>query len=228
MISKECQEALDAIYKWKDAIISSGESFDLHRTRATFKMTSRPAEVVEAKTFRTNGVLYEWICDEGTDPDQRLLYLHGGGFVLGDLDMTEPFTALIATITGCSALAIDYHLAPEHPFPHALNDAVTAFKWLINNGPHGPGLAKKTIIAGDSAGANLALSTLLKLRDNNDTLPDCAITFSAFTDLTLSGESLKTKALQAPEGPELAEGFLVAGAVHGFLRRDQGVEAQNV
>ena len=194
MISKECQEALISLHKWKADIISQGETFNIDRARSTFKLASRPAEVVEAKTFRTNGVLYEWICDEAADPDRRLLYLHGGGFVLGDLDITEPFTQLISRITGCSVLAIDYHLAPEHPFPHALNDSAQAFKWLLNNGPHGPALAKKTVLAGDSAGGGLALSTLVKLRDEKNILPDCAFTLSAFTDLTLSGESLKTKA----------------------------------
>jgi len=198
MISKECQEALEfidlLINEWTAEVNSPHLPLDMARSREAFKIVSRPADLLEAITFKVNGVLSEWVCDADADPDLRILYLHGGGFITGDLDTTEPFAKAISEVTGCAVLSIDYRLSPEHPFPSALNDAVNAFKWLCRNGPEGPAPSKKTFIIGDSAGGGLALSTLLKLRDDKAALPDGAVTLSAFTDLTLSGDSLKSRA----------------------------------
>ena len=193
MISKQCEEALDYIHRWSEEATSRGKTFHLESARAGFKIMPRPAEVLEQVTFRIHDLLAEWVCAPGVDPDLRLLYLHGGGYVMGDLDTTAPFAQLISRATGCSVLIIDYRLAPENPFPRALEDSLLAFRWLRNHGPQGPAPVRKIFIAGDSAGGGLALSTLLKLRDNRESFPECAVTISAFTDLTLSGESLKSR-----------------------------------
>ncbi len=193
-LSPACERILEFIHAWTAEVLARGEAFDLPRVRKTFKLASRPPEVVAKNTFRANGVLSEWACAADARPEDRMLYLHGGGYISGDLDTTIPFAELISRNTGCSVLAIDYRLAPEHPFPHALDDAVRSFRWLRENGPRGAGPARKLVIAGDSAGAGLALSTLLKLRDDREPLPDCAVALSAITDLSLGGSSLKTNA----------------------------------
>jgi acetyl esterase/lipase len=89
---------------------------------------------------------------------------------------------------------VDYRLAPEHPFPDALTDAVHCFRWLRVHGPRGSGPARKLVVAGDSAGGGLVLSTLMRLRDARETLPDCGVTLSPITDLSLSGASLESRA----------------------------------
>jgi len=134
----------------------------------------------------------EWVLAPGADPDVRLLYLHGGGWVSGSGGNYLTLAADISVAAKCAVLLPDYRLAPEHPFPAGLEDCISAHNWLIANGPSGPGPAKATFIAGDSAGGNLTLATLLALRDRKRPLPVGGITLSAWLDFTLASESLKT------------------------------------
>ncbi len=103
-----------------------------------------------------------------------ILFLHGGGFVLGSLESHHRMMRLLAIETGAALIGVDYRLAPEHPFPAALEDALAAFRWLRSHGetmdldPH------RIVLAGDSAGANIALACLLRLRDAGEPLPDGA------------------------------------------------------
>jgi epsilon-lactone hydrolase len=111
-------------------------------------------------------------------------------------------------------LIIDYRLAPEHPFPAALDDAVSAYRWLLASG----GEAAYTIVMGDSAGGGLALATLLKSRDDGLALPAACVVLSPWTDLALTGDSLRRNAdadpmLNAVDLPRLADEYL-AGAIH--------------
>lgn len=198
MISRECQTVLDAIRCWAEKIRAAGAVSDLIRSRENFKLVSRPSASLEGKLFLANGVLSEWVCAAEADPAARLLLLHGGGFVAGDLDTTVPFAELLSQATGCAVLAVDYRLAPEHPYPEPRDDAVNAYRWLLRHGPRGPGRAGSVFLFGDSAGGSLALSTLLKLRDEGERLPECVLTLSAITDLSLSGESVLTRAALDP------------------------------
>jgi acetyl esterase/lipase len=102
--------------------------------------------------------------------------------------------AHLSSAAKCAVLLPDYRLAPEHPFPAGLDDCVAAHEWIRANGPSGPAAARVTFIAGDSAGGNLTLATLLALRDRRLPLPAGGIPISATTDLTLASESLKTVA----------------------------------
>jgi acetyl esterase/lipase len=129
----------------------------------------------------------------GADPDVRLLYLHGGGFVSGSGGNYLPFGAELSAEAKCAVLLPDYRLAPEHPFPAGLEDCVRAHEWMTTNGPCGPALAKATFIAGDSAGGSLTLATLLALRDRRKRLPIGGMPLSASTDLTLVSESMRTE-----------------------------------
>lgn len=123
-----------------------------------------------------------------------LLYLHGGAYCLGSVASYRAFVAHLAQVTRLRALAIDYRLAPEHPFPAALEDAVAAYRWLLAQG-YAPG---RLVLAGDSAGGGLTVVTLLALREAGLPLPAGAVAFSPWFDLTLSGESVRTRAAQDP------------------------------
>jgi len=134
----------------------------------------------------------EWVLAPGADPDLRLLYLHGGGFVSGSGGFYLAQAAHISAAAKCAVLLPDYRLAPEHPFPAGLDDCVLAHKWMVANGLAGPGPARATFVAGDSAGGSLTLATLLALRDRKMTLPAGGIALSLTSDLTLASDSLRT------------------------------------
>ncbi|MGH8317062.1 MAG: alpha/beta hydrolase [Steroidobacteraceae bacterium] len=136
----------------------------------------------------------EWLLDRDVDCSRRMLFLHGGGYVAGGLTAYRHFGMWIAQAMRCAVLLIEYRLAPEHPFPAALEDALTAFRWMREHGPEGPGPAERAFLLGDSAGGGLALATLLALRDRSAGRADAAVTFSAWTDLTNSGESMVSNA----------------------------------
>jgi len=132
----------------------------------------------------------EWVMTPEADPDVRLLYLHGGGWVSGSGGGYLHLASEISRAAKCAVLLPDYRLAPEHPFPAGLDDCVSVHDWLVANGPIGPSSAKATFVAGDSAGGNLTLATLLALKEQQRTLPAGAIAISPGTDFTLSSQSL--------------------------------------
>ena len=139
-----------------------------------------------------------WITTQRSDPARRLLYLHGGSWMAGRASVYLPHIARVANATGCTVLAVDYRLAPENPFPAGLEDCVEAFLWMLEQGLAHTGRAQSYFIAGDSAGGNLTLATLLALKDRSAQMPDAAIALSPATDLTWSGESMTTRALVDP------------------------------
>ena len=138
-----------------------------------------------------DGIPGEWVVAPGADPDVRMLYLHGGGFVSGSSEYYLALAGRISTAARCAVLLPDYRLAPESPFPTGLEDCIRAYGWLRATGPNVPAPARATFIAGDSAGGGLTLSTLLALRDRGQQLPLAAIALSPFADLTLTGESIR-------------------------------------
>jgi acetyl esterase/lipase len=145
---------------------------------------------VTRETVDVDGTPGEWISTAGAGGDAVMLYLHGGGYVIGSINSHREMVSRIARASGARALAIDYRLAPEHPFPAAVDDATKAYRWLLKQGV-GP---EKIIVAGDSAGGGLTLATLLALRDAGDPLPAAAVCISPWTDLEITGESMVTKA----------------------------------
>jgi acetyl esterase/lipase len=140
-----------------------------------------------------NGVPCEWIVADDASPDARLLYFHGGGYVIGSLNTHRHLSAAISHASGCAVLAVDYRMAPEDPFPAAVDDALAAYRFLRDNGPDGPGEASSSFISGDSAGGGLTLITMLAARDAGLPMPDAAMPLSAWTDLTGSGETMETR-----------------------------------
>lgn len=168
-------------------------NFDLEGLRAGMGARREPTiKDIQLIRVKVEDVPCEWVLAPGADPQLRLLYLHGGGWVSGSGGRYLTLAAHISAAAKCAVMLPDYRLAPEHPFPAGLEDCVAAHEWIVSNGPSGPGRAKATFIAGDSAGGNLTLTTLLALRDRKLPLPAGGIPLSAATDFTLASESLKT------------------------------------
>jgi epsilon-lactone hydrolase len=117
------------------------------------------------------------------------LYVHGGGYVSGSCNDHRGFVSKFAKYCGFSNLVYEYRLAPEHPFPAALDDSVKVYKWLIEK----KFKAEDIVIAGESAGGGLSLAILLALKEHNIPLPAAAVAISPWTDLTCSSDSYATK-----------------------------------
>ncbi len=148
-------------------------------------------EGVQTQSAKVAEIPAEWVLAPGADTSVRLLYLHGGGFVSGSGGYYLPLAAHISETAKCAVLLVDYRLAPEHRFPAGLDDCVLAHDWLCSHGPGGRVPARATFVAGDSAGGNLTLATLLALRDRKLRLPQGAIAISPAADLTLASKSLQ-------------------------------------
>jgi epsilon-lactone hydrolase len=140
----------------------------------------------------------EWVVAAGADPDVRLLYLHGGGFVSGSGGFYLTLAAHLSAAARCAVLLPDYRLAPEHPFPAAVDDAVAAYRWLLENG----WAPERIALGGDSAGGALGISLMVALRDAGDPLPACHLALCPWADLTNSAESLDDPGVRDPN-PEL-------------------------
>jgi len=137
----------------------------------------------------------KWFWFPGALEKKVILYLHGGGYVAGSINTHQDLGARIAKASNTRILLIDYRRAPEDPFPAALEDTVTAYRWLTSTA----GLAPENIvIAGDSAGGGLTAATLVKLRDDGIPLPAAAVMLSPWTDLARTGNSVKLKAAEDP------------------------------
>jgi acetyl esterase/lipase len=128
----------------------------------------------------------EWLARADAD-ESVVLYIHGGGFVSCSAKSHRPITAALARLTGARVFAPDYRLAPEHRFPAALDDAVAAYRWLLNQGRQAGAVA----VAGDSAGGGLVLGLLLRARDEGLPPPACAVCFSPWADLAGTGPSVR-------------------------------------
>ncbi|MFF2555160.1 alpha/beta hydrolase [Nocardia sp. NPDC058058] len=143
------------------------------RTRTT-TLGTRPAVLVEPAEASRPGTI---------------LYFHGGGFVMGSPETAMSLTANLVTRTGFRAISVDYRLAPEHPFPAAIQDTLAAYRALLDRGEDASAIA----FAGDSAGGGLAVTTCLAARDAGLPLPAAIVAFSPGLDATHTGESMRTK-----------------------------------
>ncbi|MHA1914633.1 MAG: alpha/beta hydrolase [Promethearchaeota archaeon] len=145
-----------------------------------------------------DGIPAEWQIIPGSNEDRVLIYLHGGGFILNSPKNYRTFTIELARQSNMKILSLDYPLAPEHPYPAALEASVNAYQWVLSKGYE----PKNVVIAGDSAGANLTLVTLLKLRDDGVPLPLGAVVISPPTIYT---NDHTTKHENAPTDPILGD-----------------------
>ena len=130
------------------------------------------------------GVPYERVVAPGADPDAVVLHLHGGGYGIGSPAGYRGLAARLSAASGAAVLVPDYRLAPEHPFPAALEDAARAYRWLTHEAPPPGGMA----LSGDSAGAGLALALLAELRSRGEALPEACVLWSPWADLAVADE----------------------------------------
>jgi acetyl esterase/lipase len=143
---------------------------------------------VRAEPVAIGDLAAEWLTSPDVAEKRVVLYLHGGGYVVGSLDTHRDLAARVGRAAGARVLALDYRLAPEHPHPCAVEDAVRGYRWLLDRDVAPSRLA----IAGDSAGGGLTIATLVALRDRGIPLPAGAVCFSPWVDMEASGESVRT------------------------------------
>ena len=151
--------------------------------------TTEPAGVTY-EDITVDGVPAQWVNPDGADLRRVLLYFHGGGFCFCSMHSHRKLVGHLAKAAGCRALNVDYRLAPEHPHPAALTDALTAYRWLLEHGTE----ARGVIVAGDSAGGGIALALLVNARDMGLQLPAAGVLCSPWVDLAMTGDSVTTRA----------------------------------
>jgi monoterpene epsilon-lactone hydrolase len=185
----------EAIHDLKDALLS-----EIPIEKRRFRMEEaarrgiRVPRGVTTQTVSASGVHAEWVTPTKKDSHGAILYLHGGGYVLGSISTHRGMAGRIARSANARLLLVDYRLAPEHPFPAALEDAIGAYKWILAQGITPQHIA----IGGDSAGGGLTLVVALSLRDHHDPLPAALFLLSPWTDLTFSGDSVVSRAERDP------------------------------
>jgi len=170
------------------------------------------ADDVELSAADLNGVPGEYSIVPGSDPSSVLMFFHGGGYCSGSIKSHRRLVTEAGRAAKIRTVAVGYRLAPEHPFPAAYDDALTAWRFLRDQGI----AAAHVAIGGDSAGAGLTLALISRLRDAHEELPACAWLVSPWTDLTMSSSSLVSKAAIDPlihkeYLNELAEAYLPSG-----------------
>lgn len=178
------------------------EKFDMNTSIAQFRLNcekgaarfSKIPEGLQVQSLTIEGIHSEWLLPKGSGPGKMILYFHGGGYVSGSCNDHRGIVSKFASLAGVSTLIFEYRLAPEHPFPAAVDDSVRVYRWLLSEG-FAPG---NIIFAGESAGGGLTLATLLYLKDNDVPLPAAVVAISPWTDLTCSGDSYKTKNRLSP------------------------------
>jgi len=167
---------------------------DIHNVRThAAKMDARLARrgpPVAIEDVEIDGLRATWIGEPALSQRGTLLYLHGGAWCIHLPGVYRRLATRLSALTGMRVLLPDYRLAPEHPFPAAIDDCFAAYRWLVDRGYADRPLA----VAGDSAGGSLTLVTLMRARDARLPLPGCAVVLSPSTDLTLSGPSAKYNA----------------------------------
>ena len=188
-MSAEQRESLDAILRQSafPADIDLNEQRRL--LRELISAQPLPADViVTAATL--GGVPVAEVTVDGVEPRHVVLYFHGGVYVLGDAVQAAGLAAQIGRRTRAKVISVDYRLAPEHPYPAAVDDALAAYQALLDNGTAPSDIA----FAGESAGGGLAIATLVNARDHGLPLPAAAYVMSPYADLTLAGTTMDTKA----------------------------------
>ena len=177
--------------KWHPEVVDENFSVEAFREsidRASSRM-KLPADVSLEKIL-VDGLNAEWIVPPFPQKDKVLLYIHGGGFISGSCHTHRVHVAKFAKGCQLRSLVFDYRLAPEHPFPAALDDCVIAYKWLLKKG-YKP---SDIVVGGESAGATLTLSLLLALKAGRIPLPRAAFSISPITDLSCSARSFEYNA----------------------------------
>src|SRR5277367_254071 len=192
MASTQLQMAKDA-YK---AILQSGATTP-QELRVVFEKLgdSTPlAPDIKKEKVSAGGIDAEWISAPNSSVDRAVLYVHGGGYVIGSVNTHRDLLARIARASGARVLGINYRLAPEHPFPAAVDDSVAAYRWMLAQGLN----PNRIAVAGDSAGGGLTVATLVAIRDAKLPVPGAGVCISPWVDMEGIGETMKTRAAVDP------------------------------
>jgi acetyl esterase/lipase len=152
-----------------------------------------PADV-QCEKVSAGGVPAEWVVADSADRARVILYLHGGGYVIGSINTHRELASRLTRAAAARVLVIDYRLGPEHPHPAAVDDAVAAYRWLLSQGVS----PSRISIGGDSAGGGLTVATLVAVRDAGLPMPAAGVCLSPWVDLEGIGESMTTKAAVDP------------------------------
>lgn len=190
MVERDEPDCLRQLYAdWTERMTANPE-MSMAEMRALFdewhKAAHEPTDVTYA-TGELGGVPGIWAKPAGADPDRVVLYTHGGGFAVGSADSHRKLAGHLAKALGTHAFVLDYRRSPEHPFPAQIEDATTAYRALLTDGY----TAQNLVTAGDSAGGNLAISTVLQLREDGVDLPGAIIAFSPWLDMEHTGATLE-------------------------------------
>ena len=198
---------LVALYRSWSERMAANPGYTLPDLRSIFDEWHQPTlepENVAYKSDALAGVEALWALPVGADASKVILYTHGGGFAVGSAASHRKLAGHLSRHLGATALVIDYRRAPEHPFPAQLEDATAVYRALLARGF----AAQDITTAGDSAGGNLAIATVLKLRDDGDPLPGAVIAFSPWLDMEHVGQTLSThQATDALVNKALLEGM---------------------
>lgn len=186
-MSTEQQETLDAILRQSALPVGSGVNEQRRLLRELVSAQPLPAEVT-VTAAALGGVPTAEITVDGIEPRHVVLYFHGGVYVIGDAFLAAEL-ASVGRRTQAKVISVDYRLAPEHPYPAAVDDALAAYEALLQTGIAPSDIA----FAGESAGGGLALATLVNARDHGLALPAVALVMSPYVDLTLAGTTMQTK-----------------------------------
>jgi acetyl esterase/lipase len=183
---KEMDELAIMLTKEEILFIARIMRFALDYIGETNQKKNPISEDVKIEAANIEDVPVEWQINSNSKKDRVLLHFHGGAWVSGSINYNRLLTIDLGLVTQMKVLSVDYRLAPEHPFPAGLEDCVKVYTWLLSNGYN----AENILIGGDSAGGNLALSTLIKLRDDGVSLPAGAICLAPPTELEFTDDLL--------------------------------------
>lgn len=167
------------------------ESPSVEQQRAGFEQMAAlfPVDAdIKRESVSANGVKSEWVSAADADAGRAILYLHGGGYVIGSINTHRSLAARLSRAAKARVLLIDYRLAPEHPYPAAVEDSVAAYRWMLAQGLKPSRIA----VVGDSAGGGLTAATLVAIRDAKLALPAAGVLLSPWVDMEGIGESMKT------------------------------------
>ena len=180
MPSKELEKVLEMM---RSRPVQPNITIQEQRAQTEAMLRFPVAYDITCEEVDAGGVPGEWIATPGASEDRVVYYLHGGGYVMCSVNTHREMISRISKATGARALAIDYRLAPECPFPAAVEDALAGYKWLLSIGIE----PRNIMVAGDSAGGGLTVATLVALRDAGEPLPAAGICISPWADMECSG-----------------------------------------
>jgi monoterpene epsilon-lactone hydrolase len=187
-MSTEQQETLDAILRQSAFPADADVNEQRRLLRELLSAQPLPAEVT-VTAGELGGVPIAEVTVDGIEPRHVVLYFHGGVYVMGDAALAADLASQVGRRTQAKAISVDYRLAPEHPYPAAVDDALAAYRALLDDGIAPWDIA----LAGESAGGGLAVATLVSARDHGLPLPAAALVMSPYVDLTLAGATMETK-----------------------------------